>query len=197
MTSVQTASLIFGLIMLTFVASSLIGRGIRVGQFVQYAAAWLAIFAIGFGLFSFRDEAGRAWAQVKRQVNPSAPLEAGGEVRILRGEDGHYHVDALVNGRSTRFMIDTGATGTLLSRAAAQSAGVAVDDSGFSVAVETANGTVFNRRARLERLQVGSISRADFPVLVGDESEMNLLGMNFLETLQSWRVEGRELILKQ
>jgi len=196
MTSGQTASLIFSLLCLVLVASSLISRRIPLGQTVKYALAWVAIFSLGLVLFSFRDQAGRAWAEVKRQVSPSTPVEAGGEVRILRDEDGHFSVNAMVNGSSTRFLIDTGATGTVLSRGAAQVAGVDVDDGGFPVAVQTANGMVFNRRARIERLQVGSIAREGFPVLVSDADEMNLLGMNFLSSLTSWRVEGRELILK-
>lgn len=196
MTGGQTASLVFSLIMLVLVASSLIGRGISFGQFGKYALAWLGIFAVGLLLFSFRDEAGRAWEGIAQRINPSAPVERGGEVRIRRDEDGHFNVDALLNGKSTRFLIDTGATGTSLSATAAQAAGIEVDDGGFPVAVQTANGVVFNRRARVERLQVGSISREDFPVLVSEREDMNLLGMNFLSSLQSWRVEGRELILQ-
>lgn len=195
MTSAQTASLIFSLICLMMVASSLVGRGIPMGRLGKYALAWVGLFALGFVLFSFRDQAGRAWAEVKREINPAAPVEAGGEIRIRRGDDGHFSVDALVNGQSTRFLIDTGATGTSLSRPAAQAAGVEVDDGGFPVAVQTANGMVFNKRARVNALKVGTITREDFPVLVTDRDDMNLLGMNFLSSLSSWRVEGRELIL--
>jgi aspartyl protease family protein len=47
-----------------------------------------------------------------------------------------------------------------------------------------------------DRLQVGSIERTDFPVDVSGQEDLNLLGMNFLRSLQSWRVEGNYLVLQ-
>jgi aspartyl protease family protein len=52
------------------------------------------------------------------------------------------------------------------------------------------------RRARLDRLAVGTIEREGFPVLVAPQNGLNVLGMNFLSSLRSWRAEGRVLILQ-
>lgn len=196
MTGGQTASLIFSLIMIVVLIGSLASRKLALGPTVKMALAWVAIFAVGAVLFSFKDEAGQVMASVTRQLNPQVPVQSGGEVRILRGEDGHFTVRAKVNGRTVPFMVDTGATVTALNRADADASGVEVSNSGFPVAVQTANGVIMTRRARIAAFELGGIRRTDFPVHVDEgENELNLLGMNFLSSLTSWRVEGKELIL--
>ena len=47
----------------------------------------------------------------------------------------------------------------------------------------------------IDRLQVGSIERMDFPININERDDMNLLGMNFLSSLKGWRVEGNYLVL--
>lgn len=196
MTGNQTASLIYSLLFLVLVASSLVARRLPIGQTIKYALAWVAIFTGGLVLFSFRHQAGQAWEQFKREINPDAPVQSGQSVRILRGEDGHFHVDAKVNGHTVRFLIDSGATTSTMSRAGAEAAGVAISDAGFGAAVETANGMTMMRRARIDRLTIGNIERTDHAILVSDDmDELNLLGMNYLSSLASWKVEGREMIL--
>jgi aspartyl protease family protein len=192
----QVASLVFSILVLVLVASSLISRRLPIGQTLKFAGIWIAIFAVGIVLFSFRDQAGDVMQKVRRQLNPSEPVQAGGSVRILRGDDGHYSVSAKVNGRTVRFLVDTGATTSTMSRSSALAAGVDVPDSGFGVMVETASGTAMMRRARIRELAIGSIRRDDVAILVSDDIEdLNLLGMNYLSSLSAWRVEGRELIL--
>lgn len=192
----QVASLVFSILVLVLVGSSLISRRLPIGQTLKYAGIWVAIFAVGVVLFSFRDQAGDAMQQVRRQLNPSEPVESGSSVRILRGEDGHYSITAKVNGSPVRFLVDTGATTSTMSRSSALAAGVDIPENGFSVMVETASGTAMMRRARIRELAIGTIRREDVAILVSDDIEnLNLLGMNYLSSLSGWRVEGRELIL--
>jgi aspartyl protease family protein len=196
MTSGQIAGLMFSLLSMVLVLSSLMSRKLSFGQTAKYALAWVGIFAIAIVLFSFRYQAGQVLQQVKRQFTAEEPMQVGKAVHILRGEDGHFNVNAQVNGRSVRFLVDTGATTSTMSRSGAEAAGVEVSDSGFSVAVDTANGMAMMRRGRIAELKIGDIQRNDMAILVSDDVEdLNLLGMNFLSSLSSWRVEGRELIL--
>jgi aspartyl protease family protein len=44
-------------------------------------------------------------------------------------------------------------------------------------------------------LQVGTIEKKEFSVDISDQEGVNLLGMNFLSSLQGWRVEGNYLVL--
>lgn len=196
MTGNQTASLIYALLFLVLVVSSLAARRLSLGQTARYALAWVAIFAGAVVLYSFRGVAGQAWEQVKREINPDAPVQSGQSVNIRKGDDGHFHIDARVNGHDVKFMIDSGATTSSLSKADAAAADVPIDETGFSEAVETANGMAMMRRAQIDRLEVGSIVRTDHAILVsGDTVELSVLGMNFLSSLKIWRVEGDEMIL--
>lgn len=198
MTSDQTANLLYSLLFLVLVVSSLAARRLPIGVTVKYALAWLAIFAGAVVLYSFRGIVRQGWEQVLTELFPGAPIQHGKTIRVRMEEDGHFHVDAQVNGHTLNFLIDSGATTTALSQMGANAAGVQIDAYGFPVATQTANGVAMMKRARIGSLSIGSIVRTDFPVLVSadEEDAINLLGMNFLSSLRNWRVEGREMILE-
>ena len=118
----------------------------------------------------------------------------GGEMRIAMAEDGHFWVEAQLNGRTVRFLVDSGATVTTIGRDTAQAAGIAPD--GRASPVSTANGVVLMDRGRAERLQLGPIERTDFPLFIARDDTINVIGMNFLTSLTRWSVEGRTLVLQ-
>jgi len=45
-------------------------------------------------------------------------------------------------------------------------------------------------------LQLGSINRPELTVHINEQDDVNLLGMNFLSSLNGWRVEGNYLVLR-
>ncbi len=195
MTGDQTGGLIWGLVCLMLVASSLAARRLPMAQTLKMALAWVAIFAGAFAVFSFRYEFQTVWNRMKAEFTGSS-TDANGTLRLRVSDGGHYFVDAQVNGRSVRFMVDSGATSTAMSTESARAAGVEIATSGIPVIVETANGSAEARRGTIARLKVGPIERNNFPVLVSDTlGDTNLMGMNFLQTLNGWRVEGNELVL--
>lgn len=126
-----------------------------------------------------------------------APQVAEGEtVRIRLSPDGHFWARARINGVERRMLIDSGATVSAISEATAQAAGIDYDR-GAPVRVSTANGTVDARRARAERVEVGPLATEDLVVFVASSfGDLDVLGMNFLSRLRSWRVEGNVLILE-
>lgn len=198
MSADQTARLIYALLFLVLVASSLAARRLPLRQTLKYALAWVAIFTGTIVLYSFRGDAGQVWEQIVREINPATPVRSGRAIRILMGEDGHFHGDAQVNGHTVNFMIDSGATMSTMSLAEARAASVPIDDTGFPVAIQTANGMTMMRRAQIGTLDLGGIVRKDHSILVSADmtDDVNLLGMNFLSSLKSWRVEGREMVLE-
>lgn len=198
MTSEQTANLLYSLLFLVLVVSSLAARRLPLGQTLRYALVWVAIFAGALVLYSFRSVFVQGWELVRHELVPGEPVQVGNTIRIRMDEDGHFHVDSTVNGHAMRFLIDSGATTTMVSETAARAAGLEIDESGFPVAIETANGAVAVKRARIASLRVGSIERREFPILIGTPASdnVNLLGMNFLSSLRHWRVEGREMVLE-
>ena len=151
------------------------------------------IFALGFVIFSFRSEFMAVGSRLKAEA-VGTPIQAGEELRIPMAEDGHFWVEASVNGHDAPFLVDSGASITTISRATANAAGI---ETGMRVAlVETANGTVPMRKAHAESFAVGHIQRGDFGIQVNDHDDANVLGMNFLSSLGSWRVEGNYLVLR-
>ena len=182
---------VYYVILLVAVAGSLIGMRQPVGKMLKMALAWVAIFGIGFILFSFRSEFSALGQRLRSEAMGSAILE-GQTVRIPMAEDGHFWVRGSVDGRTTRFLIDSGASVTALSDDAAKG----LDPSG-QVAIDTANGTVIAHRVHVTRLEIGPIVREDFPgVTAAEFGDTNVLGMNFLSSLAGWGVEGRTLVLR-
>lgn len=194
--SEDTGSLIYAVLLLVLVASSLFARRLPLGETLRMFLSWALIFGALFVVFTFRSDLRIVWDRVAVEMGLSDAAQKNGTLRVPRDVSGHFSVTASVNGRDVRFMIDSGATTTSMSTAGARTAGIDVSEAGFPVIVETANGTAEMRRARINRLSVGPIAREDFPVLVSDTlGETNLLGMNFLDTLKGWRVEGDTLVL--
>ena len=71
-----------------------------------------------------------------------------------------------------------------------------MDMDGFPGVVSTANGSARVTQSSADRFEVASIVRSDFPIDVNEQDDLNLLGMNFLRSLSSWRVEGNYLVLQ-
>lgn len=192
----DNAQMIYGLIVILLLVSSLAARRLPLKQTAKMLLAWVAIFSTVFALLLFRDEFSEIWRRAKTDVAGGSTTLADGTLRIKKDDSGHFYVRAQVNGEQINFLIDTGATTTTLNPNDADKAHVVVDMTGFPVVSQTANGLAEGRRARIVKLDVGPISRRDFPIEVAEGlGDMNLLGMNFLSTLRSWRVEENELVL--
>ena len=183
---------VFYVVAAVFVATALIGRRIPLGKAAKMGLAWIAIFGLVFVLFAFRSEISGFGQRLKAEATGTA-IVAGESVRIPISNDGHYWVDASVNGHEVRFMVDSGASVTTISSGEAKAAGIPIGTK--RAIVNTANGRVLVAQGYANGLQVGSIERTDFPVDINDQDGLNLLGMNFLSSLSSWRVEGNYLVL--
>lgn len=197
MTGDDTARLVAAGLMIVLVASSLFGRQLKLGETLRMVLIWVALFAIVFVLVLFRDEARAVWSRAKAEVS-GQQIEAGGRIlRVPMREDGHFWVDATVNGQQVEFLVDSGATTTALSLTVARSAGID-STTRMPITVETANGSVEAAPVRIEELAVGPIRQSNARAVVSASfGDVNLLGMSFLSELKSWKVEGRTLILEQ
>jgi len=121
---------------------------------------------------------------------------AGKELRIGMAPDGHFWVRATLNGVERRMLVDSGATITAISSDTARKARVDIAAGIAPIVLRTANGSVPARAGRVDELHVGNIVARNLRVVTSPGlGNMDVLGMNFLSRLQSWRVEGRTLIL--
>ncbi len=120
----------------------------------------------------------------------------GGETRIPLAQDGHFWLSAQVNGEPVEFMVDTGATLTALSPGAAERAGLEARKGGIPIRLNTANGSVAAQLATIEELRFGNVAARGLDAVIAPGlGETNVIGMNLLTRLASWRVEGRTMIL--
>ena len=175
------------------VGSSLLAMRLPLGKALRMALGWVAIFGFAFLIFAFRDSFSAVGQRIRAEATGSA-IQDGESIRFPVAEDGHFYVDAKLNGHDVRFMVDSGASVTTIPRSVAQDAGVEIGTR--RAVVSTANGPATITQSSVNRLQVGSIERTDFPVDVSEQEGLNLLGMNFLRSLQGWRVEGNYLVLQ-
>jgi aspartyl protease family protein len=165
------------------------------GVAVRNALIWILIFA---GLFlaavAYKDS--DLMLRARGELMPDAPQVVGGEMRVTAREDGHFWIRGTLNGHDTLFLIDTGASDIVLTRATADAAGIDVAALKFDRGAMTANGPVAAARATVGTLRIGAVERRDMPVsITAGQLEVNLLGMTWLRTLKSWRVERDTLIM--
>lgn len=197
MTGDQSLQVIAAIMMLVLVGSSLVSRRLPIGQVARMVAGWLLIFAAVLVGYSYRVELNAVVQRVAGDLLGERGQTVGGTLRVPMAPDGHFWVRARINGHEQRFLIDSGATTTALSADAAEAAELDVERGAFPVLINTANGTVEAQRTRIRRLSMGPIIAKDIAAVVSPAfGDMNVLGMNFLSSLQSWRVEGRTLILE-
>jgi len=189
-------SLIWGVICILLLVSSLAARRLSLGEVAKAAFAWAAIFAALFAIFSFRFEFIGIWERVKADISGTAGQSISGDaIELRRQDDGHYWLLVDINGKPVRFMVDSGATMTAINATTAKDVGVEAD--GYPIILSTANGRVAAKRANVRLLAVGPHTIENHSVVVSESfGEVNLLGMNFLNSLQSWRVEGNIMVLR-
>jgi aspartyl protease family protein len=188
-------SLIWGVVCILLLVSSLAARRLPLSYVAKAGLAWIAIFAALFAIFSFRFEFRGIWERVKADISGTAGQTISGEaIELRRQDDGHYWIMVDINGKPVRFMVDSGATMTAINATTARDAGIESD--GYPIILSTANGRVAAKRANVQSLVVGPHRIENHPVVVSESfGDINLLGMNFLNSMQSWRVEANVMII--
>jgi len=193
----QAVHVLYLLAVLVLVGSAFAVRRVRLGAAVKMFTGWVLIFAAAFIVFTFKDEFAALGGRVLMAARGGEVVEtAPGETRVRLAPDGHYWVEAELNGERVRFLVDSGATTTSISEDTARRVGI-TPRAGVPALVKTANGTVPVQRGRAEIMRVGNIERRNVAVHISEAfGDMNVIGMNFLSSLKSWGVENRTLILR-
>jgi aspartyl protease family protein len=138
----------------------------------------------------------RASDNVAAVLREHAPSQARA-VKIPRGQGGEFALHAKINGASAPMVVDTGATSVVLTYETAKAAGLPLELLEYDVDVETAGGRTKAARLTLDRLAIGKLVERSVPALVVPHGQMktNLLGMSFLDRLESWEVSADRLVL--
>ncbi|MDG2005314.1 MAG: TIGR02281 family clan AA aspartic protease [Novosphingobium sp.] len=166
------------------------GSLLRKGGYLAMAAALM----LTAGLAAYRSDKSDAALDLAKM--PEIIVQ-GDETAIPLNIDGHYWVRAKVNGKPVEFMVDTGATFTSLTGSQARNLGLEPTSDRMPAQFDTANGTAPGRFTTIPTLEFGTI-RADAleaVIMINDDGDTNVIGMNLLSELKSWRVEDETLTL--
>src|SRR5689334_11823648 len=166
---------VYILMAIMLVLGALMTRREPAAKLITMALAWVAIFAAGFVLFTFRDNLGWVAQRLKAEA-VGTPVQEGRETRIPMAIDGHFWVEATINGHPTKFLVDSGATTTTIDRKTASAAGIAVSARRDRY-VRTGNGVIRVASGRAGELSIGGIRRRDVALEIADNDDLNVLGM--------------------
>ena len=142
------------------------------------------------------EKAARATSSVSELLHRRA-VPSTRAVQVSRGRGGEFALQAKINGVSAPMVVDTGATSVVLTYETAQAAGLPLELLDYDVDVETAGGHAKAARLTLDRLAIGKLVERSVPALVVPHGQMrtNLLGMSFLDRLESFEVRADRLML--
>jgi aspartyl protease family protein len=166
-----------------------------VGRLIRFA---ISLGLLAFLIFLVLQQAPYQpeFARLTSRLGLDDQQVAGKELRVRMSPDGHFWAIASVNGVQRRMLIDSGATVTAISARTAQAAGIDTGRGLTPVVLRTANGTAQAETGSVRELRVGNIVARNLRIVTSPGlGELDVLGMNFLSRLQSWRVKDGTLIL--
>src|SRR5262249_53145888 len=162
------------------------------------ALFWVIIALFIAAGYSYRIELREIGDRILSELVPGRAAVRGLMVEIARGRSGDFQVAALINGARVSTVLDTAASTVVLTQEAAKAAGLPLEMLSYTVNVDTANGRTRAAPVVLDRIAVGSIVERAVPALVAQPAQLKvtLLGMSFLNRLQSWEVRGDHLVMR-
>ncbi|MEM9579461.1 MAG: TIGR02281 family clan AA aspartic protease [Pseudomonadota bacterium] len=173
-------------LLVAFVASARAGMN----RILQQMTVWALIFVGVIAAYGM-------WEDIRSTVLPQQSVMLdGARIELPRARDGHYYAVANINGTPTRFVVDTGATGVVLTKSAARKAGIDVDTLAYLNQAQTANGTVNIARTRVRSFGLPGAEIENFRVMVNEgEMRESLMGMSYLQTFSKIEIAGGQLVL--
>ena len=170
----------------------------RLAQALEATLFWAVIGLLVVVGYSYRFELRDVADRVIAELMPGHVAGHGRKVEVVRGHGGDFAVTAHINGARVPMVLDTGATSVVLTQQAAKAAGLPIEVLSYSVNVETASGRTHAAPVTLDRFAVGGLIERGVPALVAQPGQLknNLLGMTFLNRLESWEVRGDRLSMR-
>lgn len=194
------ASLIFYGAWGTIFATAILPRRGNIKQIAGNLLIWLAILLILMAGYAYRYELQDIGSRVSGGLIPGSPIssqtvDGRRQIMVVRSNNGHYEIDGAVNGKSIRFLVDTGASIVVLNSRDAKQAGIDVENLRYGSPVSTANGVTTAAKVVVKEISIGTITRENLRIMVAQPGALreSLLGMNFIDTLWGFEIRGDRL----
>jgi len=170
----------------------------RFVQAVTTALTWVAIGLVLVVGYSYRSDLHSVADRVLVVLVPGHVISHGRTVEVARTNSGDFNVSAQINGARVAMVLDTGASSVVLTHKDAKAAGLPLEVLEYTVTIDTANGRTKAAPVTLDRLAIGGLEERSVEALVAQPGALktSLLGMSFLNRLQSFQVSGDRLVLK-
>jgi aspartyl protease family protein len=199
LTQQQLGQLLPLLVILIFIAGGLFSRRYKFAELFGNLILWAGIFGMVLVGYTYRDDLTVVASRVFGELMPGIAVVDGerGTATFRGGRDGHFQINATINGSDIRTIFDTGASAVVLTHGDAEKAGINTAALNYDVAVSTANGTGNAASVVLDQIEVGGIVRNNVRAFIAEKGalETSLLGMSFLGTLSRYAVTGNALEL--
>ena len=170
-------------------------KRIPLSESLRYLAIWIGIMALLLLGYSYKGDLLNT--RIAAVLLPNhARIGSNGSLLLRASADGHFYVEAEINGVPVNFMIDTGASDVVLSRQDAQRIGLNTEALSFTRRYSTANGMTRGAPIMLTQLSIASVTLDHFPASVNEgDLDNSLLGMTALNRLGGFSIQGDEMII--
>jgi aspartyl protease family protein len=199
LTTQDFSSLAYKIGLLVFVAGTVLTLfRDRFTQAITAALLWAAVGLLLVVGYSYRFELHQVADRVFAELVPGHVISQGRTVAVARTAGGDFAINAQINGAHVAMVLDTGASSVVLTRDDARAAGLPIEVLDYTVNIDTANGRTKAAPVTLDSVAVGSLVEHSIDALVAQPGQLktSLLGMSFLNRLQSWEVSGDRLFLR-
>lgn len=147
--------------------------------------ALFIVVALGAGI-------GALWPSSRDPGPARAAVQDGTpkETLLKRRENGHFYVDAQVNGELVNFVVDTGASGVVLPVETARRLGIPFSESEFQVIGSGASGPVRGTLVELDRVSIEGKEVRHVEGAIAEGLDQPLLGQTYLSRLSTVEMSG-------
>jgi aspartyl protease family protein len=193
------ASLAMKIAVLVFVGGAVLALfRDRFSEALEAALFWVVLALVLAVGYTYRHDLREIGDRLLAELVPGRAVSHGRTVEIARARAGDFQVATQVNGAKISMVLDTGASAVVLTQEAAKAAGLPLEVLTYTVNVDTANGRTRAAPVTLDRIAVGSVIERAVPALIAQPGQLrtSLLGMSFLNRLESWEVRADKLMLR-
>jgi aspartyl protease family protein len=171
----------------------------RLSVMAVQIGAWAALTVLLVAVYSYRFELGDVGHRVMGELAPTRGRSLDADsVSFARAADRQFWIDAVVDGEAIRFLVDTGASGVVLTKTDAQRLGFRLDQLRFTHTFDTANGSTRGAAVQLDRVVIGPIAFDKVNAWVNEGDLGNsLLGISLLERLGSVEIRNDTLTIRR